>query len=197
MPHDTYKLFRSIKTVIVIIGLFVAFVCSGFAQTNQSLASTNEVKIQTKKEVVPNWAKTDLVFTNHASLIIINTNTYPPLHTTDGRIYELMGVDYVEPDGITIKYFERGQFGGIKHVKIDFDDLPKSIQRFFKYDSNKAAEYKSYQAAIQQAQSDAEYEIAKQKYEDAKQQYEDDLREQQIEAQTRIADAQERQAAAL
>jgi len=73
------QLFRSIKTVIVIIGLFVAFVCSGFAQTNQSLASTNEVKIQTKKEVVPNWAKKDLVSTNHASFLITILFKHTPI----------------------------------------------------------------------------------------------------------------------
>jgi hypothetical protein len=94
------------KIVVMTVGLCVTFCWHAIAQISNSAPLTQN-KLDTGKP----WEFYAYLHTNSTaaktkktveqpSLVIINTNTYPFLHTTDGRVYEFMGFDYVEPDGI-------------------------------------------------------------------------------------------------
>lgn len=133
--------------------------------------------------------------------------------TRSGVVYQNVEIQKIEPDAITINYtLTNGGFGA---CKIPLAELPISLQQRFGYDpqnalayenlkAQMAADYRAYQAELQNARLQLNYEIAKQRYDDfMKAEQADALQrmanaqEQQVWEQQRAADAQERQAETL
>jgi hypothetical protein len=176
-----------------------------------------------KTDAVPDWAKSEsnsrlpdfatlkpfapTAKTNGVRLV------FDKIVTRSGVAYQNVEIQKIEPDAITINYtLTNGGFGA---CKIPLAELPISLQQRFGYDpqnalayenlkAQMAADYRAYQAKLQNARLELNYEIAKQRYDDfMKAEQADALRrmadaqEQQAWEQQRAADAQERQAETL
>ncbi len=131
-----------------------------------------------------------------------NTNRPQPreITTLDGKSYQGVTVQRIDPDGLTIGYAAVG--GGTSIAKIKFKNLPEDLQRQYKYDPDQAAAYEAKQAqgmaawrAQQQKQDAAAKQAASQRArQDALEQQQKELEQQQKKAQPEMTEAQKKEA---
>jgi hypothetical protein len=144
---------------------------------------------------LPDTASSQLTPPPVNSLVPGTTNPVPPseITTRDGKTYQGVTVQRVDPDGLTVGYAVAG--GGPGAAKIKFKNLPDDLQRQYKYDPDKAAAFEARQAqgmAAWRAQSQKEAETAKRAAIQRAQQNAFD--QQQKKAQPEMTEAQKKEA---
>lgn len=127
-----------------------------------------------------------IVATNQIRSIIVSAPKTVTITGNDGAVYNIMGIYFTEPDGVTVKNLVKSStghgVGRIETTKIPFENLPVKIQQRFNYDPQQAAAYRAKVAEEQRI-----------RYEIAKELYEREMERQRLEALQRIADASEQQ----
>jgi hypothetical protein len=108
-----------------------------------------------------------------------------PITTVDGKTYDKVTLEKVEPDGLLISFVPAP--GGSGTAKVKFRDLPKEMQNRFSYDPARASEYE-----IARAQGEAAWRTENAAWEEKRQaaQAERADRERQL-----LANVEERAAA--
>jgi len=64
--------------------------------------------------------------------------------TLDGKVYEKVTLEKVDPDGLLVTYVPTG--GGSGSAKLKFRNLPTELQQRFGYDSARASDYEAARA---------------------------------------------------
>lgn len=78
-------------------------------------------------------------------------NAPTQITTTDGRTYQNVSVQRVDPDGLVVSY--EPQPSGFGVAKLKFRDLPDSVREQYKYDADRANTFEQ-----QQAQANAQWQ---------------------------------------
>jgi hypothetical protein len=80
-----------------------------------------------------------------------NTSAPTQITTADGRTYQNVSVQRVDPDGLLVSY--QPQASGLGVAKLKFRDLPDSVREQYKYDADRAKTFEQ-----QQTQANAQWQ---------------------------------------